>query len=190
MDAAIGDLLDLLRDFGLEQNTLVIFFSDNGGSGNGGNAPLRSGKGTMFEGGLRVPFVARWPGHIPANTETDEFLSTLEVFPTLLAAAGVKPPPGVVLDGFDMLPVLQGKAKSGRNEMFWQRRLDRAARVGSYKWVESARGGGLFDLNADPGEKTDLSDAKPALLRQMQERFAGWRRDMDAAEPRGPFRDY
>ena len=190
MDAAIGDLLDLLRDLGLEQNTLVIFFSDNGGSGNGGNAPLRSGKGTMFEGGLRVPFIARWPGHIPANTETDEFLSTLEVFPTLLAAAGVQPSPGVVLDGFDMLPVLRGKAKSGRNEMFWQRRLDRAARVGSYKWVESARGGGLFDLSADPGEKTDLSEAKPALLRELQEQFAGWRRDMDAAEPRGPFRDY
>lgn len=190
MDAAIGDLLDLLRELGLEQNTLVMFLSDNGGSGNGGNAPLRAGKGTLFEGGLRVPFIARWPGRIPANTETAGLLTTLELFPTMLAAARVKPPPGVVLDGFDMLPVLQGKAKSLRSEMFWQMREGKAARVGSYKWLESARGGGLFDLSADPGEKTDLSDAKPALLRQIQERFTGWRRDMDAAEPRGPFRDY
>ena len=144
----------------------------------------------MFEGGLRVPFIARWPGHIPANTETDELLTTLEVFPTLLAAAGAKQPPGLVLDGFDMLPVLQGKAKSSRHEMFWQMREARAARVGSYKWVESAKGGGLFDLSADPGEKTDLSAAKPEVVDQLKERFAGWRKAMDAAEPRGPFRDH
>ena len=190
MDAAIGELLDLLRQLGLEQNTLVMFFSDNGGSGNGGNAPLRAGKGALFEGGLRVPFIARWPGHIPANTETAELLTTLEVFPTLLAAAGVKPPPGLALDGFDMLPVLQGKAKSTRNEMFWQTRDGRAVRVGSWKWVDSAKGGGLFDLSADLGEKTDLSAARPAMLEQLKGRFAGWRKDMDAAEPRGPFMDY
>ena len=190
LDAAIGELLDLLRDLGLEQRTLVMFFSDNGGSGNGGNAPLRAGKGTLFEGGLRVPFIARWPGHIPPNTETTELLTTLEVFPTLLAAVGVKPPAGLALDGFDMLPVLQGKAKSSRSEMFWQMREAKAARVGSHKWVESPQGGGLFDLNTDPGEKTDLSGAKPELADQLKERFAAWRNQMDAAEPRGPFRDY
>jgi arylsulfatase A-like enzyme len=190
MDAAIGKLLDLLRDLGLEQNTLVMFFSDNGGSGNGGNAPLRAGKGTLFEGGLRVPFIARWPGHIPANTETAELLTTLEVFPTLLAAARASRPAGLALDGFDMLPVLQGKAKSSRREMFWHAREARAARVGPYKWVASAKGGGLFDLSTDPGEKTDLSAVKPEVADQLKERFAGWRREMDAAEPRGPFRDY
>jgi arylsulfatase A-like enzyme len=190
MDAAIGELLDLLRNLGLEQNTLVMFFSDNGGSGNGGNAPLRARKGTLFEGGLRVPFIARWPGHIGANTETAELLTTLEVFPTLLAAAGVKQPLGLALDGFNMLPVLQGKTKSARSEMFWQTREAKAARVGSYKWVESAKGGGLFDLNADPGETKDLSGAKPTLADQLKQRFAGWRKEMDATEPRGPFRDY
>jgi arylsulfatase A-like enzyme len=190
MDAAIGDLLDLLRNLGLERNTLVMFFSDNGGSGNGGNAPLRAGKGALFEGGLRVPFIARWPGHIPANTQTDELLSTLEVFPTLLAAAGANPPPGLELDGSNMLPVLQGKARSPRSEMFWQMRDAKAARVGSCKWVESAKSGGLFDLSADPGEKTDLSAVRSALADQLKARFAAWRREMDGAEPRGPFRDY
>ncbi len=179
MDAAIGELLDLLRELGLEQRTLVMFLSDNGGSGNGGNAPLRAGKGTLFEGGLRVPFIARWPGHIPANTESAELLTTLEVFPTLLAAAGVKQPSGLALDGFDMLPVLQGKAKSSRREMFWQMREARAARVGSYKWVESPKGGGVFDLSADPGEKTDLSAAKPEVAAQLKERFRCWGKAMD-----------
>jgi arylsulfatase A-like enzyme len=190
MDAAIGELLDLLRELGLEQRTLVMFFSDNGGSGNGGNAPLRAGKGALFEGGLRVPFIARWPGHIPANSRTSELLTALEVFPTLLAVTGVKQPSGLTLDGFDMLPVLQGKAKSSRREMFWQMREARAARVGPYKWVESAKGGGLFDLSTDPGENTDLSAAKPEVAGQLKERFATWRKAMDAAEPRGPFRDY
>jgi arylsulfatase A-like enzyme len=190
MDAAIGKLLDLLRDLGLERNTLVIFFSDNGGGGNGGNKPLRAGKSSLFEGGLRVPFIARWPGHIPANTQTIELLSTLELFPTLLAAAGVDQPPGVVLDGFDMMPVLQGKAKSARTEMFWEMRGAKAARVGQYKWVTSAKGGGLYDLAADPGENTDLSADKPKVLEQLKGRFAQWQNEMNAAEPRGPFRDY
>jgi hypothetical protein len=74
--------------------------------------------------------------------------------------------------------------------MFWQMREARAARVGPYKWVESAKGGGLFDLSTDPGENTDLSAAKPEVAGQLKERFATWRKAMDAAEPRGPFRDY
>jgi arylsulfatase A-like enzyme len=103
--------------------------SDNGGSGNGGNAPLKGSKSSMWEGGLRVPFIMRWPGKLPAGKVTDEFLTSLELVPTLLAATGAKAPDGVKLDGFDMLPVLQGEAKSSRSEMFWQRRSDKVAGV-------------------------------------------------------------
>ncbi len=190
MDEAIGEILAAIRESGAEKDTLVIFFSDNGGSGNGGNAPLKGGKSTMWEGGLRVPFIARWPGHIPAGKVSDEFLTSLEIFPTLLAAAGAQPPHGVKLDGFDMLPVLRGEAKSPRSEMFWQRRGDKAARVGNWKWVASEKGGGLFDLSTDVGETRDLSAEKPDVLKMMQDRFATWRREMDASESRGPFRDY
>jgi len=190
MDEAIGGLLDSLRDLGLERDTLVVFMSDNGGSGNGGNAPLKGGKSSMWEGGLRVPFLARWPGRLPANAVTDEFLTSLELFPTLLAAAGAKPPVGVKLDGFDMTAVLQGKAKSPRSEMFWERRNDRAARIGNWKWVESARGGGLFDLATDLGEKNDLSERRSDLAAQLKAKFNAWKQDMDASEPRGPFRDF
>src|SRR3954468_12081784 len=88
MDDAIGEVLALIRERGEEQNTLVIFQSDNGGSGNGGNAPLRGQKSTLWEGGLRVPFTARWPGKIPPGRVSDEFLTTLELLPTLATAAG------------------------------------------------------------------------------------------------------
>jgi hypothetical protein len=74
--------------------------------------------------------------------------------------------------------------------MFWQRKDDKAARADNWKWVDSAKGGGLFDLSRDPGEKHDLSAADPDRLREMQARFARWQRQMELAEPRGPFRDY
>ncbi len=189
MDAAIGEILAALEISGRAQNTLILFLSDNGGSGNGGNAPLKGSKGTMWEGGLRVPFIAWWPGHIPAGKVTDAFLTSLEFMPTLAAIAGAKSPP-VPLDGFDMLPILKGDAPSPRAEMFWQRRGDRAARVGQWKWLDSAKGAGLYDLATDIGETKDLSAEKPDILAMVKGRFGAWRREMDAAEPRGPFRDY
>ena len=190
MDKAIGDLLTAIDRAGQTDNTIVIFMSDNGGSGNGGNAPLRGAKSTMWEGGLRVPLLVRWPGKLPAGKVTDEFLTSLEVMPMLLAATGTKAPDRLKLDGFDMLPVLKGERTSLRNEMFWQRRSDRAARVGNWKWVDSAKGKGLFDLSSDLGESHDMSKEKPELLREMEGRFVAWRKEMDAAEPRGPFQDY
>ncbi len=189
MDAAIGEILAALETSGRAQNTLILFLSDNGGSGNGGNAPLKGSKGTMWEGGLRVPFIAWWPGHLPPGKVTDAFLTSLEFMPTLAALAGAKPT-AVPLDGFDMLPILKGDAPSPRDEMFWQRRGDRAARVGQWKWLESAKGAGLYDLATDIGETKDLSAEKPDILARVKGRFDAWRREMDAAEPRGPFRDY
>jgi len=190
MDAAIGEVLSAIRELGAERDTIVLFLSDNGGSGNGGNAPLRGAKSSLWEGGLRVPFIARWPARIPAGAVTDEFLTTLELFPTLLAATGAKPTAGVVLDGFDMLPVLAGRAKSQRTEMFWEFRGEKAARIGNLKWVDSAKGKGLFDLTADISEKNDLSASQAATLEMISARWSAWRREMEAAEPRGPFRDY
>ncbi|NUQ64205.1 MAG: sulfatase-like hydrolase/transferase [Pirellulales bacterium] len=190
MDHAIGKILAALATHGLADNTLVIFFSDNGGGGGSDNSPLRGGKSKMFEGGVRVPCIVRFPGRIPPGTVSNEFLTALEILPTVSAAAGVAPPQGVVLDGFDMMPVLAGKEKSRRNEMFWQRRGDRGARVGNWKWVDSEKGSGLFDLSQDIGEKNDLSRQKPDVLKMVKSRFAAWEKAMAEAEPRGPFRDY
>lgn len=190
MDEAIGALMDAVEKAGQADNTIFIFMSDNGGSGNGGNAPLKGAKSSMWEGGLRVPFIMRWPGKLPAGKVTDEFLTALELVPTVLAATGASAPKDVKLDGFDMLPVLAGAEKSKRTEMFWQRRGDQAARVGNWKWVAAGKGRGLFDLASDLGETKDLSQQKPEVVKRMQERFAAWRQEMDASEPRGPFRDF
>lgn len=189
LDDAVGEILRMVRD----QDTLVLFTSDNGGSGAGSsNGPLRGGKATMWEGGVRVPLLARWPGRLPAGRVNDEFLSSLEFFPTFMAVAGAQPPPGVVLDGFNALPVWEGKAKSQRKDFFWHRPFDNssAARVGQWKWVRSPKGGGLFDLSADIGEKRDLAGERPEVLRMVEGRYTAWWREMQAAEPRGPFRDY
>jgi arylsulfatase A-like enzyme len=190
MDEAIGELLQSLTEFGQDKNTLVMFMSDNGGSGNGGNTPLRGSKSSMWEGGLRVPFVAWWPGKLPAGKVIDEFLTTLELMPTISAATGAALPAGVKVDGFDMLPILRGEKKSPREAMFWQRRSDKAARVGNWKWIGTENGDRLFDLRADISETKDLSKEKPDVAAMMKARFEAWRKEMDASEPRGPFRDY
>jgi len=190
MDDAIGTLLDELDRQKLANRTIVLFFSDNGGGVGSDNKPLRGKKGRLFEGGIRVPCLIRWTGKIPANSVCGEFVTALDILPTLCEATGAKPPDGVTLDGYDMLPVLKGGQASPRTEMFWQRRGDRAARVGHWKWVASSAGNGLFDLSRDIGEANDLSNECPAKLAELKARFARWQKEMNSAEPRGPFRDY
>jgi arylsulfatase A-like enzyme len=203
MDEMVGNLLRTLDEVGEADNTLVMFFSDNVGDSPGrkaNNGPLREGKSSVFEGGLRVPFIARWPGRISAGTVSDAFLTSLEIFPTLLKLVGA-PRPDAVLDGFDMMPVLRGEAPSPRNEMFWLHehgasdRVQRAARIGKWKWVDSRvdgkTRGGLFDLSADIGEANDLSAQNSELAEMIKARWEAWHWEMEnALEPRGPFRDY
>ena len=191
MDHAIGKILDELDRLGVADNTLVIFFSDNGGSGRvADNTPLRGHKAQMWEGGLRVPFIARWPGRLPKSKVVNEFLTSLELFPTLATVAGGELPEDVIYDGFDMLPILRGETASQRTEMFWQRRSHKAARYKHWKWVEAGDEGGLFDLTSDIGEQKDLSESRPEILADLKARWGAWRKEMDEAEPRGPFRDY
>ena len=154
------------------------------------NDPLRGNKGDMFEGGVRVPCIVRRPGVIPAGSVSGEFLTSMEIFPMLCKAAGARQPRDVFLDGFDMTEVLAGEQKSPRNEMFWQRRSNKGARVDNWKWVESSDGSGLFDLSEDIGEQNDLSNERPDILRKVKSRFAAWKKLMAEAEPRRPFRDY
>lgn len=193
MDASIGKFLAVLDEKGLTDNTIILFFSDNGGSGGASNGPLRGRKGQTWEGGIRVISLVRWPdGGVPAGEENDAFLSTLELLPSLAAATGAPLPEGVILDGHDWWPTLRGESQSSRKEMFWKRRNLRAARVGKWKWVDMGKaGGGLFDLESDPGESTDLSRSRPEILDQLQQRYGQWHREtMIDAEPRGPFKDF
>ena len=190
MDAAIGEVLDLLDSYGLTENTIVLFFSDNGGSGGADNAPLCAGKSQVFEGGVRVCCLIRYPKRIPAGSVNREFLTSLEVFPTLLKLAGVAPPKDVVLDGFDIMPVLAEGQPSPRTEMCWKRRAKEAARVGNWKWIREETGVYLFDLSKDLEEQHNLAVKMPEKTAEMQRRFENWLQQMDAAEPRGPFKDF
>ncbi|MFC2076103.1 sulfatase-like hydrolase/transferase [candidate division KSB1 bacterium] len=192
MDAAVGEILSTLAGAGLEQNTIVIFTSDNGASPRGYNGPFRGGKANLFEGGIRVPFIARYPGVIPAGKTSDEFISTLEFFPTFLSLAGASPPGDVKLDGFDMTPVLTGEGGSARNDLFFEMRRfhQRGARVDDWKWALIKDEEYLFDLTADPGEEHNLVSQRQDKLKEMRARWDAWKAEMDSAEPRGPFTNY
>ena len=192
MDASIGKMLEVLDRKNMTDNTIVIFFSDNGGSGGADNAPLRGHKAQMWEGGVRVPCLIRWPnGRVPADHVSDGFLTSLELFPSIAAATGAELPKDVVLDGFDWWPVIRDEQPSPRTEMFWKRRDRIGARVGKWKWVDGGgKAGGLFNLQTDIGETIDLSDVRPEILKMVKSRYTEWLRQMESAEPRGPFRDY
>lgn len=194
MDDGVGRIVRELEQLGLDRQTLVIFFSDNAaGTGAADAVPFKA-RNTQLdqlgEGGVRPCFIASWPGVIPAGTVSDEFMSAFDLFPTIAALSGATIPAGLTLDGFNLMPTLQGKAPSSRKEMFWQSQNGRAARVGDFKWLDTPKAKGLFDLTKDPGEDHDLSSQHPEILTRVQARWETWRREMDAAEPRGPFRDY
>lgn len=190
MDNSIGNVLSLVDSLGLEENTIVIFFSDNGGGTGSDNTPLTGGKATMWEGGLRVPCIIKWPDKIKMGQVVHNFVSSLELFPTILAVAGVEKPDSLILDGFNMLPLLTGEKDLERKEMYWELRGEYAARVGDLKWIKSDEMTGLFDLSNDIKENNDLSKKEINDFNMIKEKFSQWQKEMTSAEPRGPFKDY
>jgi arylsulfatase A-like enzyme len=190
MDDAVGAVLAKLEETGLRQRTLVFFLSDNGAVLRyGSNTPLRGGKTSYFEGGIRVPFVASWPGTIPAGTTYDAPVSSLDVLPTVIAAAGGALPGDRAIDGVDLLPYVRGEASGVPHEaLFWRLRATpgqgttaKAVRRGRWKYVEQGGTRALYDLDADIGETTDLSARHPGVVTELQQAFASW--DAGMAEP-------
>ena len=192
MDESIGRMLDVLDQRDIADNTIVIFFSDNGGSGGADNYPLKGRKGTTWDGGLRVQCLVRWiAGEVPSGDINNAFLTSLELVPSLAEATGKALPDNIIFDGYNWWPTLRGEAESPRDRMFWKRRNLLGARVGDWKWVDMGNGqGGLFDLGEDISESRDLSKIRPDKLTELKEAFNQWMAEMEAAEPRGPFRDY
>jgi arylsulfatase A-like enzyme len=193
MDASIGKFLAVLDEKGLAEDTIVIFFSDNGGSGGANNGPLHGHKSETWEGGVRVLSMVRWPdGGIPAGVENDSFLSSMEIFPSLAAVTGAELPEDVILDGYNWWSTLRGESESPRTNLFWKRQTRLGARVGNWKWVDmEGKAGGLFDLSNDLGELNDLSEEQPEVLAMVKGKFDDWYQEtMIDAEPRGPFKDF
>ena len=175
IDRSVGRVLQTLREEGLDDNTIVIFTSDNGAPGYIGlpevNKPYRGWKLTQFEGGVRVPFVARWPGHILAGTQYQEPVSNIDILPTVLAAAGGTLPGDRVIDGVNLLPFLtQEPAKQPGRALFWRDGPMRTVQDGGWKLTVSERPkkDWLFKLSEDPTEKVNLAALQPQKLAQLK----------------------
>jgi arylsulfatase A-like enzyme len=182
MDEGIGKLLGKLRELDLEEDTLLFFINDNGGptSANGSrNDPLRATKGTMYEGGIRVPFMVQWPGRLKAGLVYDHPVISLDILPTAAAAAGAEVPGDRKLDGVNLLPYLTGKKKKSPHEtLFWRSGQNHALRKGNFKLVKMGAETGLFDLASDIGESKDLKAEKPGVLKEMQDTYERWNSQM------------
>jgi len=180
LDDAIGSVTRAIADSGQAGRTLVFFCSDNGGPVKNAavNGPLRGGKGQLYEGGIRVPFIVSWPDRLPAGATYDQPVSSLDVFATALAAAGVPHPRDKPYDGVDLVPYLTGTVKAAPHErLFWRLAYGRghAVREGRWKLVRSKdKPDELYDLDADLAEATDLALHKPAIASRLAAAVDAW----------------
>jgi arylsulfatase A-like enzyme len=180
LDDAVGTVIHALGESGQAERTLVFFLSDNGGPvGQAAkNGPLRGNKGQLYEGGVRVPFVVSWPGHLPAGTAYDAPVSSLDIFATAVALAEVSVPAGKKYDGVNLIPFLTGKSKTvPHDRLFWRTEggQARAVREGRWKLVRiKERPAELFDLDTDIGESVDLAALKPGVVRRLAEALDAW----------------
>ncbi|MCC6416638.1 MAG: sulfatase [Gemmataceae bacterium] len=199
LDQGVRRVLKKLADLGLDENTLVIFTSDNGGlcSSEGwptSNLPLRLGKGWLYEGGVRVPLLVRWPGVAKAGGVCPIPTISDDYFPTLLEAAGVAARPKQQLDGRSLVPLLKGGDQLDRQTLYWHYphysnqggRPSGAIRHGDWKLIEFFEDGRveLYDLKADPGERHDLAGRMPDRVRELRQLLQTWRGVVGAQMPR------
>jgi uncharacterized sulfatase len=194
IDWSTGRVLDALKDAGVERDTLVVFTSDNGPwmdmpprmlveprivrTDAGSAGPLRGSKGTSWEGGTRVPFIARWPGRIPANTVSSGLARTLDILPTIAGIVGVPLPPGRAIDGQDIRTFLEGKGPSPDEWFFYYNSGGRLEGVRDRRWKlhlafpeKSEPVAALFDLLVDPSERWDVSAEHPEVVGRLRERM-------------------
>lgn len=175
LDESVGGVLDTLRETGVEQNTLVVFLSDNGGPMKeltSSNAPLRGGKGELWEGGIRVPFIVSWKGKVPPRVLDAPVLSIDATATALdLAAAKTKEP----LDGTGLMPLLTGKAdRAPHDAMFWRVGKKNAVRAGDWKLIRDGKAWQLYDLAHDVSEATDLAVREPERVKAMSALWDQW----------------
>jgi arylsulfatase A-like enzyme len=183
VDTNVGRILMALDQHKLTRETLLIFTNDNGGERLSRNAPFFHHKGTLWEGGIRVPGLVRWPGRIAAGSRSHEPAMTMDLTATILAATGTDSPADRPLDGRDLLPVLTGTARMPTRTFCWRiDRVDRkqkAARQGRWKYVLDGNIDLLFDIDKDPGERQDLSYQHPQVVGELKGALEAWEREVD-----------
>lgn len=187
IDHGVGLMLAELEKQGIADNTLVVFSSDNGGERYSRNAPLFHHKATVWEGGIRVPCLMRWPAKLPKGKATKQMGITMDLHATFLAAAGITDPAPKPLDGIDLLPLLTSEAKPIDRTFFWRidrtNRKQRAIRQGQWKYINDGNTMDLlFDLSADIGERTNLGYQHPEILEDLKSKLKTWEAEIDATE--------
>jgi arylsulfatase A-like enzyme len=182
MDAGVGRILSTLDRLKLADDTLVIFTNDNGGERLSRNAPFFHHKATLWEGGIRVPCLMRWPGKVPAGTVSRQAASSFDLTATILAATGTSMPANRPMDGIDLLPIVSS-GKTVERPLYWridrQDRRQRAMRLGRWKYLRDGAIDLLFDLEADPGERNNLGYNEPARMADLRARLARWEEEMN-----------
>lgn len=187
LDINVGRIMAALSETGLEQNTLVVFLSDNGGPNTQNasiNAPLNGQKGILLEGGIRVPYIIKWPGHLPAGKTVHDSVSSLDLLPTFISAAGGKISKQHDLDGVDLLPLLRGETDQAPHAaMLWRFTISAAIREGDWKLVRLPdRLPMLYNLATDISEQNDLSLQQVERTRALLKKLGEW--DVQLPHPR------
>jgi arylsulfatase A-like enzyme len=182
-DRGVGEILAAIERGGLASNTLVIFTNDNGGEWLSRNAPLYHRKGTLWEGGIRVPLILRWPGRLPAAKTSAQPAITFDITASILAGTRTPLPEGYHPDGIDLLPILRGDSPAVERRLFWRinrpNRQQLAVRSGHWKVLVDGGQYLLFDLAVDPGERADLAERHPDIVRALKGALANWERDVE-----------
>ena len=178
MDSGIGRVMKALKTAKLDSNTLVIFTSDNGGDRYSYNWPFSFQKSDLWEGGLRVPAIARWPGVIPPGRVTAQPVATVDWTTTILALTSTKADPAYPLDGIDLTGVCTGTGNPPMRTLFFRVAGQGAARSGKWKYLLENETEHLFDLSVDPGEKGDLKTVHPDIFSNLKEQFEKWNAEM------------
>lgn len=176
LDDSVGAVMSKLREEGLEKDTMVYFISDNGGPTEeltSSNLPLKGGKGQMYEGGIRVPFMVQWPGNIPKGKVYDRPVITTDIFATTFAAAQVSIPKGKKYDSVNILPYINGeKTGDPHDTLYWRQGVKSALRKGDMKIVRSRKGTWeLYDLSKDISENNNLANKQPEILKKLVEEW-------------------
>lgn len=191
LDGGVGRVIEAVKRSGIERETLVVFTSDNGGERFSHMGPFSEGKMSLWEGGIRVAALVRWPNMIPPGSSTDQLSITMDWTATISALAGATPDASAPFDGIDLMPALTGSAALQERELFWrlhQRRQQKAMRSGRWKYLETESGEHLFDLADDAGEKRDRKADQPDVLNRLRARYAEWETQMLVPIPLDPAR--